>query len=77
MGFSFSNLHLRYLPALDADGIAEKIAREYALKPVATQDEADVVTAIYHPEGAEWVTIVSDVFDGDPEKQTALARAFS
>lgn len=80
MGFTFSNLQLRYTAAFDddaMDALADRIAREYALKPVASRDEADVVTAIYHPEGAMWVTVVSDVFDGDPEKQTALAKAFS
>ncbi len=80
MGFTFSNLQLRYTAVFDADAmdaLAARIAREYALKQVASRDEADVVTAIYHPEGATWVTVVSDVFDGDPEKQTALAKALS
>ncbi len=80
MGFSFTNIQLRRFAAFSEpamDGLADRIAREYALKPVSSPDEADVVTAIYHPAGGEWITIVSDVFDGDPEKQTALAKAFS
>lgn len=80
MGFSFTNLQIRHTPAMDAaslDKLADRIAAEYALKPVTAPEEADVVTAIYHPEGAEWVTVVSDVFDADMEKQTALAKMFS
>ena len=78
MGAFFTNIQIRKGEKnLDYAAVAAMMTKDEKLVPAEGALDADVVIAFYAPEGSEYVTLVSDLFDGDAPKQLEYAKMLS
>ena len=69
MGYSFANIQLRrpvYFKVTDVPSIVDMLMEDYHLQPVSSAKEAEVTTVVYCPPESSWISLYSDVLDGDP-----------
>lgn len=79
MGSWFSNIHIIRNDAaasLSAEQIAEFFVQKHSLE-VADKDNADVVLSVLAPEDSHWLTICTDLIDGDTEALLECASELS
>ena len=74
MGLSFNNIQLRISGAFDPKALVAQLTTDKGLTPVESIDEADVRILVLKQPGSQWVTIVSDLFDADPETAESVSR---
>ena len=74
MGLSFNNIQLRISGAFDPKALVAQLTTDKGLTPVESIDEADVRILVMKQPDSQWVTIVSDLFDADPETAESVSR---
>ena len=74
MGLTFTNIHVRVSGALEPEALVRRLTADRGLTPVGSADEADVRVLVAKEPGSRWVTIASDLFDGDPDAAERASR---
>lgn len=78
MGYSFSNLQVRNEDGrIQPEQVLDVLLAGQRLTQAEQADRADVLIAVGAKAGSPWLTVVSDLFDEDPEKSVSLARELS
>lgn len=78
MGMFFSNLHIKKTGSFTVGEISEMLISEMQSKGYTKLDSADIAETelmIYSPENSEWVSIASDFYSFNDDKDTAAAAA--
>lgn len=79
MGSWFSNIQIKCADARDslsAEHIVQMFAQKHNLEK-ADKEVADMELAVFRPQNSSWMTVVSDLIDGDAEILLALAKEIS
>ena len=80
MGYTFSNIQLRRPASFseaDAPALAEALMEASGFRRVENPEEADITTVVYCPTDSPWISVYSDMLDGDTDTQLQKAKALS
>lgn len=79
MGSWFSNIQIRQGEAMDsmnADHIADLFTKKRSLEKT-DKDNADIEISVFKPENSSWITVFSDLIDGDVDALLDYAKELS
>lgn len=78
MGLSFSNIQIRRTEnELDFAQIAAVLTEGRDTSAVDSEEEADIMLSVFTMSDSPWITVCSDLIDGDFEELGAKARRLS
>lgn len=78
MGLSFSNIQIRRTEKeLDFAQIAAILTEGWDTSAVDSEEEADIMLSVFTMSDSPWITVCSDLIDGDFEELGAKARRLS
>lgn len=80
MGRSFSNIQIRYpepVESFDTQKLISLLTNGRSLSCTDKEEEADIIINVCMLENSPWITITSDIIDGDVDTQLKCAQSIA